>query len=456
MIRAQPGSLRAKIQRSAQYSVFNYGMGYGLRLISTLVLTRLLAPEIYGVFAVVFMYMYLLEMSSDLGLRSLILTKEGKVTDDFLRTCWTVSILRGLAILVLSCVIGGGIIVLQGQGIFAPDSPYAAEALPWAIACLGLGAFVYGFESPMRFMRERGMAFGHATMVDTIRNIATLVVTIALAYYLRSVWALVIGNMIRSVFHVGLSFAVFRGLKVYPALDRDHLRLLLGRGKWILGQSMLTALAQSSDRLFLGVVMNSTTFGFYFIARQLVDMVPQFLRAMNGQMGLQVFSRLHKQSAQDFRRNFYRYRLVFDALAGLSAGGLMMVAPLLVEIIFDDRYAGVATFMQILILAVLPIAAMILRSIFNANREFNRTTQLSLLSVIVLWSGMAVAIFVFDSTMLAVLAIALYQIPETLLMFFIGKRRGWVSLRREPMVLAFFALGAGLGWAVMQLWEYFI
>lgn len=454
MTRAQPGSLRAKIERSAQLSVIKYGGNYGLRLVSTLVLTRLLAPEIYGVFAVVFLYMYILEMSSDLGLRSLILTKEGEVSENFLRTCWTVSILRGLVILVLSCAIGGGIALLQARDVFAPDSPYMAEVLPWAIAALGLGALIYGFESPMRFMNERRMAFGKVTVVDLVRNVVTLIATIALAYYLRSVWALVLGAMIRSVVHVGLSFAVFRGVTFYPRLDRDDLRLLLTRGKWILSQSMLGGLAQASDRLFLGLVMSSTTFGFYYIARQLVDMVPQFLKAMNGQMGLQVFSQLHQQSLTDFRRKFYRYRLVFDAFAGLSAGGLIILAPLLVEIVFDDRYAGVASIMQILILAVLPVASIIMRSIFNAKREFRYTTMLWVLSIVTLWVGLSVSVFIFDSTLMALFVIALYQFPETAVLLIIGKRRGWVSLRREPMVLAFFTLGAGLGWGVLQLWEF--
>ena len=48
-----------------------------LRLVSTVVLTRLLAPEIYGTFAIVLTYLFILDMLSDLGFRSLVLTREG-------------------------------------------------------------------------------------------------------------------------------------------------------------------------------------------------------------------------------------------------------------------------------------------------------------------------------------------------------------------------------------------
>ena len=60
------GSLRGRILSSVKLSSLQFASQIALRLISTIVLTRLLAPEIYGVFAVVLLYRYLLEMFSDL------------------------------------------------------------------------------------------------------------------------------------------------------------------------------------------------------------------------------------------------------------------------------------------------------------------------------------------------------------------------------------------------------
>ena len=124
---------RAKIFKSTQLSTLRFLSDVGLRLVSTVVLTRLLAPEIYGIFAVVLLYMYLLELFSDVGLRSLILTKENEVGDGFLRSCWSISILRGLLIALFSVGVAGAISLLQGQGAFAAESPYTAPVLPLAI-----------------------------------------------------------------------------------------------------------------------------------------------------------------------------------------------------------------------------------------------------------------------------------------------------------------------------------
>lgn len=448
----QSGALRSQITKSAKLSSLNFASNVGLRLISTVVLTRLLAPEIYGVFAIVLAYIFLLEMFSDVGLRSLILTREGEVSDEFLCTCWTVSILRGVLIALVSCLIALVIAWLQGQGRFDPESAYAAPVLPWAIVVIGAATLLFCFESPMRFMREREMAFGAVTAVDLSRNIMTLIVMVVLAYYLRSVWALVIGQAMRSVLHVGLSFAVFRGPALRFHLERESLGVLIDRGKWVLSQSALTALSQSADRILLGFVMNSAAFGLYYIARQLVDLLPQFLNTVNGAMILQVFTRLQQSTAAQFRRNYYRYRLVVDALAGLGAGGLIVLAPLLVEVIFDDRYQGVAPIMQVIVLAILLLGLLLMRDAFNAARQFKIGSILGLLSMCVLLGGLSYAAFVVGSVQLALYVVALHRLPEAVILTVLGWRKGWVVLWREGLILGFFAIGAGLGWVVLQLW----
>lgn len=445
--------LRAKILSSAKLSTLKFASEIGLRLVSTVVLTRLLAPEVYGVFAIVLVYLYLLEMFSDFGIRSLILTKEDEVDDDFLRTCWTVSIIRGLLIAIVSALIALVIGLLQTQGVFGSENPYAASSLPWAIVALGGAAFIMGFETPMRFMSERAMAFGLVTAVDVARNVVALVVTIALAFYLRSIWALVLGNVARSLFHVAASFAVFHGPKMRLSFRRDYLGLLIDRGKWIMGHSAQTALSQSADRLVLGFVMSSSSFGFYFIARQLVDIVPQFLNTLNGQMALQVFTQLHKTGAAEFRRNYYRYRLFIDVMAGVSTGGLIVVAPLLVDVIFDDRYAEVANIIQIIALAILVSGPLVLRDAFSAQRQFKAMTFLGAVSIATLWIGLAVAIAVFDSVFGALLVIALHRLPETIVLLYMGYKRDWVVLWRESLVLIFCVIGALLGWGVILLWD---
>lgn len=451
---AETSGFRAKIFASAQLSTLRFLSDVGLRLISTVVLTRLLAPEIYGVFATVLVYLYLLEMFSDLGIRTLILTKEGEVGDDFLRTCWTVSILRGLLIAVVSFAIAAVIALMQAQGLFSAGNAYAASELPWAIAALGVATWIVGFQSPLRFTSERAMAFGKVTLLDVTANLCGLISTIILAYYLRSIWALVMGAAIKSTLQFALSFIFFRGLSMRFNLNRADLDIVIGRGKWIIGNSILTGLSHSADRLVLGVAMTSATFGFYFIARQLVDIVLRFLMSIDAQMGLQVFTHLQKSGTAVFRRNYYRYRLVFDALAGLSTGGLMVLAPLLVELVFDDRYRGVAPIVQTLIWGILLTGPLLLRSAYYAERQFKIMTLLSVVSAAVLWIGLGISVFIFDSIETALIVVALHRLPEAMIYILLGGDRDWVVIWREFMGFLFCIAGVLAGVMVLQVWNF--
>lgn len=446
-------SFRKKVLNSTKLSTVKFASDVLLRLVSTVVLTRLLAPEIYGVFAIVLVYMYLLMMVSDIGLRALILTREGEVSDSFLRTCWTVSILRGLLIALVSVLIAGVIFGLQSWGIFAADSAYASATLPWAIVGLGGSSLLLGFRSQRPVMSERDMDFGMVTVVQVVTNVVSLVVTIALAYYLQSIWALVIGNVAQSAAQVALSFLAFKGPPARLQMNWDDFSVIIDRGKWIMGQSALYALSQSADRLVLGFVMTSSTFGFYFIARQLVDLVSTFLTSLDGQMALQVFTHLQKSTTADFRRNYYRYRLFFDVIAGLSVGGLIVLAPLVIQIVFDDRYQGVAQIVQTLIWSVLLIGPTLLRNAFVAERRFKEMTLLSVVTTVMLWIGLLLAVFVFDSTLVALTVIALHRLPEAMILTVMGGDRGWIIVWREFISFGFCVIGALAGWALLSLWH---
>jgi O-antigen/teichoic acid export membrane protein len=284
-------------------------------------------------------------------------------------------------------------------------------------------------------------------------NVIGLFATIVLAVYLRSVWALVLGAVVRGSCQVLCSFIFFPGPRLRLLLNRAYFDIVVGRGKWIVGHSILTGLSQSMDRLLLGFVMSSTTFGFYFIARQLVDIVLRFLMSVDAQMGLQVFTHLHKSSTETFRRNYYRYRLFFDALAGMATGGLFIVAPGLVGLIFDDRYWGIAPIVQILIWAVPLVGPLLLRSAFSAERRFKEMTLLSIVSAATLFVGLGFSILLTNSVELALLVIALHRLPEAMICILWGGDRDWVVIWREFTSFFFCLVGVLLGWGTLFLWN---
>lgn len=444
---------KTRIAKSVGISSAEFTVKFGLRLVSTVILTRMLAPDIYGVFAVILVYQYMLEMFSDLGLRSFVITKEDEITEELLQTCWTISVLRGFVILVISALIALTISFFQARGVFDSANSYSAPVLPYALFALGGISLMLSFQSMNPFVHERNMAFALVSLSVILSSVLGLVVTITVAYQTPTVWALVIGSAAQFGFQMIYSHLAFSGPRMRFRWHQLSANLILSRGKWLMGHSSLTALSASADRMLLGILLDSSTFGLYYIAVQVRDFGNGFLNLVNARMGLQVFTHILNAPTDVFRRNYYRYRMVFDALAGLGAGSLIMLAPAIVDLVFDDRYAGVAPILQILALALVLVGPMLLRSAFSAERRFREMMYLSVVTTATLWIGLAVTVFFYDSLPAALLIVALHQLPEAAILGIIGYRRDWVRLKSEAMTLVFLGAGLALGWGVNEIWD---
>ena len=130
----------------------------------------------------------------------------------------------------------------------------------------------------------------------------------------------------------------------------------------------------------------------------------------------------------------------------------MVLAPLIVDILFDDRYGGVAPIVQTLIWAVVLVGPLLLRSAFYAERRFRDMTILSLVSTGTLWVGLCFTIFVLGSVELAIVVIALHRLPEAMICILWGGDRDWVIIWREFLSFAFCGVGAVIGWGLLWLW----
>lgn len=442
-------SFKAKVIKSVMLSVAMFIAKFGLQLVSIVVLARLLSPEIYGVFAVVLVFIYLLEMFSDMGLRSLILTREGEVSPEFLQTCWTLQIVRGGVIFGAVIVIALIIAALQGWGIVNPDSAYSAPVLPWALVGVAASILLGAFGPTTPYIYERDMKFGHVTLSLTVSSAIGLFVTIGIALVNPTIWALVIGTAFQRLALVLYGYLVFKGVPMRFRWDKEALGVAVDRGKWLWGHSVLSAATNSADRLLFGVVMDSSTFGFYFIATRIVGFCANFLRLVDTRMGLQVFTHILKHNTKQFQHSYYRFRMLFDVLAGTGAGMLFVLAPLIVDVVFDDRYSEVAPIIQVLSLGLMLAGPLILRSAFSAERQFKTMTLLSMVTAGTIWVGLLVSLFVFESIEAALLVIVFFRLPEAFLLFWRSAKRGWLLPIREVMPLMFFAVGYILGQGVL-------
>ena len=179
--------------KATVWTVLSYGAGQGLRVVNSLILTRMLLPAAFGRMALVTTLIVGMALLSDLGLnQSIVQSKRG---DDpmFLNTAWTIQAIRGITDLGLRMPAGlAGVGVLQG-----PD------ACCTCFRCWRLTSIISAFCSTGLLSLSRHMGMKRLFFLEFSQQIVALIVTVACAYVWPNVWALVVGNLASNALSAG-------------------------------------------------------------------------------------------------------------------------------------------------------------------------------------------------------------------------------------------------------------
>uniref|UniRef100_UPI00261A665C oligosaccharide flippase family protein n=1 Tax=uncultured Roseobacter sp. TaxID=114847 RepID=UPI00261A665C len=116
---------RARVIRGTMMTMVNFGGSKALRLLSNLILTRILFPEAFGMMALITVFIGALEMFSDMGIRASIIQSKRGYESNYLNTAWTVQILRGILLYVAA-------LFLAAPAARFYEEPLLAELLPVA------------------------------------------------------------------------------------------------------------------------------------------------------------------------------------------------------------------------------------------------------------------------------------------------------------------------------------
>ena len=139
--------LRRRVLHAGAWTFAGYGLSVAIRFGTSLVLTRLLVPEMFGVMAIATIVMIGLAMFSDLGLGQSVVRSERGSEPLFLNTAWAVQILRGILLWLVALMVSALLVFASHIGFAPKESVYADPILPWVIAILSISALFDGLNS---------------------------------------------------------------------------------------------------------------------------------------------------------------------------------------------------------------------------------------------------------------------------------------------------------------------
>ncbi|MBW4693010.1 MAG: oligosaccharide flippase family protein [Lyngbya sp. HA4199-MV5] len=424
--------------RGAVWTILGYGSSQVLRFGSNLILTRLLFPELFGLMAIVNVFLTGLHLFSDLGLNaSIIQSKRG---DDpvFLNTAWTLSILRGV-VLWLCCL-----------GIAYPAAQFYQEPkLLWLIPLVGLSTLIGGFCSTSLSTLNRHLALRQIALFELGGQVVGLVVTLVWAWLDPSILSLVAGGIVSAVFQLIVSHRLNENFRNRLTWDISSIKELISFGKWIFLSTAIYFLSSSTDRLILGKLFTFQLLGVYGIALTLSDVPRQIVFAVATKVIYPAYSKFVELPRSEFRAKIIHHRqpmlLVSAAVTALTVG----LGDLIISFLYDDRYTAATWMFPLLAIGMWPLVLIqtIDQGLWALGKP-NYWTTGSFLSFLCYAIGIPLGYYSPLHEVGAVLAVALSNIPIWFVVMYGLWREKLLAIQQDLIMTALFLAMLGLVIAV--------
>lgn len=296
-----------------------------LRVVSSLVLARLLFPKDYGVFGVVSYITGLGMYLTDVGLASALVRQKTKPTRNEAFTVFcTQQIITGL---VVAAVIGTAPLLIHLYTL----SP-SARTLLYAMA---LGLFLSSLRVVPMMALERDLEFPVIARCELLENLAQTVSTIAFAYLGWGAWALAGGGFVRGV--VGLTL-VWSASPWRPA-GRFEIAIVKRLAKFGIAMQLngiVPVLLGGWMPLVVGRILGIAAVGLVGWATNLAS-VPMMLSGVLNRVAFPAYSRLQSDPealGHYLRSSMRRINAIFSLVIPL----IVILCPVAIPTLFRARW----------------------------------------------------------------------------------------------------------------------
>ncbi len=333
---AHVGQEQSSLFNKLMWTVVTFGASFVLKLASSVILARLLAPEIFGVMVIVNSIRLGIELLSDVGIEQNIVNHRQGLSPRFFNTAWTIQLIRGGALSLL----------------FAALSPALASLYHLDLSVLlavSLAPLLTAFASTSIFVLVKNLEVRRRNLFELQAECINFMFCVGLALVTPTVWALIWGMLLsiaaRSVMSYRLPHPAHRLL-----LDREHVKEIVHFGKWIMASSLLNYASTYLDRLFIGRMATMQTLGLYGIARNISDLPSGLAGRLAYRVIFPLLALYRTDRGEATLHEFVRMRRLIVIAASLGIGSLAVGADIAIDLLYDPRYqaAGPALFLLLI------------------------------------------------------------------------------------------------------------
>src|SRR5258708_7219123 len=117
-------SLKVRVLQAGSWSIFIHFVSLIIRLVSSLITTRIFTPDVFGILGIAMVIHVLITILSDIGLQQAVIQSPNGDSRIFLNTAWTLQIIRGCFIWGVCLCVAAGLHIAGMWGDLPADSVY--------------------------------------------------------------------------------------------------------------------------------------------------------------------------------------------------------------------------------------------------------------------------------------------------------------------------------------------
>lgn len=300
----------------------------GLRFLRNIILTRILAPEAFGIMAIILAVNTFIESFTEVGIRQAVIQNKGSEEKSYLNTAWFLGLSRSIILYILAYLL----------------APLAAEfyenpQLVQFMRIAFLSIIFKGAMSPKSYIALKQLKFGKWVALFNGGGILGIIITCILALFLKNIWALILGFTSEAMFRFLISF-ILCPYKPSFVFNREHWITIFTYAKGMLGLPILTFIFMRTDIFVIGKMFSSKELGLYSMAAALAAL-PMHLGGVFDQLLLPVFSKM-QHNFKELNKNLVKVTLIICSALFPSSIFIYLAGKEILSIVYGSEYGLMA------------------------------------------------------------------------------------------------------------------
>jgi O-antigen/teichoic acid export membrane protein len=363
----EPGLIGRRASQGVMFLLLRYGGVQLVGLAANIILSRLLAPSAFGIYAITLALLVFFAWLSDFGLGAALLQKQAPITDLDLRSVFTVQ----------QAVLGISVIVVLLAAPQLAAGYHLGAGGEWYFRAMAVGALFASLKTVPNIVMERKLLYGRLTLVEVVEVVLFQATAVVLAYARFGPWAFIWAVVLSKAVGVLLTFALARWRPAF-GLEASALRGLW----WFAVPFQLTWITYLFRDYLIpilgGLVLATAQVGYLNWAFALAG-VPGQMAQVVGRVTFPSYSRLQGDSARLARAVDSSIRALF-VIAIPAHFALIALGRWLIELVFSDKW--MPALLPLYLLSVYWAGASITSPLVSALNAAGRVRSTLVLNII--------------------------------------------------------------------------